>query len=67
MPHYDYRCDACNYQFEVEQRMSDEPLKQCPRCGQMIHRVFSASPVIFRGDGFYSTDTRKKGTTESSS
>ena len=67
MPMYEYACDSCTHRFEVEQSMRDEPLTVCPQCTQRIRRVFGLNSVIFKGDGFYCTDTRQKATKEASS
>ena len=65
MPTYDYRCDRCERTFEVRQRISDEPLTTCDRCGGPIRRLLSAAPFILKGGGWYVTDYpsagRKKG------
>jgi putative FmdB family regulatory protein len=58
MPYYEYRCDECDDTFEVFQSMNDEPLKKCPHCSSSVRRVFSANSIIFKGSGFYSTDTK---------
>lgn len=60
MPTYEYLCKECEYNFEVEQKMSDEPLSECPKCTGHIRRVFSSNPIIFKGSGFYVTDSRDK-------
>jgi putative FmdB family regulatory protein len=67
MPIYEYVCDSCKYNFEIEQSMQDEILSECPKCKNKIRRVFSLSPIIFKGSGFYSTDTRKTEGKEKSS
>jgi len=61
MPTYDYKCTECNYTFEVFQRMSDEPLKSCPKCKGVLKRLIGmgAGP-IFKGSGFYQTDYKNK-------
>ena len=61
MPTYDYKCTECNYTFEVFQRMSDEPLKICPKCKGAVKRLIGmgAGP-IFKGSGFYQTDYKNK-------
>lgn len=59
MPTYVYRCPACAYEFEQFQKMSDEPLKFCPQCGEPIHRVIYPVGVVFKGSGWYITDNRK--------
>lgn len=59
MPTYDYECDVCNYAFEQRQRFDDEPVAICPRCEGKARRVIRSVPVIFKGSGFYITDSRK--------
>jgi len=60
MPTYEYECDNCKKVFEVFQRITEEPLKSCPKCGKKIKRLIgTGSGVIFKGTGFYSTDYRK--------
>jgi putative FmdB family regulatory protein len=59
MPTYDYKCTACNIQFEVEQRMSDEPLSICPTCQGKLKRLISGgSGIAFKGSGFYHNDSK---------
>jgi|SRR5690349_873858 putative FmdB family regulatory protein len=58
MPTYEYLCKTCGHRFETWQKMSDEPLTVCPNCGAEIHRVLFATGVVFKGSGFYSTETR---------
>ena len=61
MPTYDYKCTECNYTFEVFQRMSDEPLKKCPKCNGVLKRLIGAGAgPIFKGSGFYQTDYKNK-------
>ena len=61
MPVYEYRCEN-GHQFEVTQRMSDDPVTACPTCGASVKRVFHPIAVHFKGSGFYTTDYgRKKG------
>lgn len=60
MPTYDYMCDSCGYTFEAQHKMTDDPVRSCPSCGQSVHQVFSAGfGLNFTGKGFYQTDTRK--------
>jgi putative FmdB family regulatory protein len=65
VPTYDYRCDRCERTFEIRQRISEEPLATCERCGGPIRRLLSAAPFILKGGGWYVTDYpsegRKKG------
>jgi len=60
MPTYEYECKSCGHGFEIIQSMSEQPLKDCPECGQEVRRlVFGGAGVIFKGSGFYSTDKSK--------
>ena len=55
MPIYEYRCEN-SHQFEVMQRMTDEPVTSCQVCGAPVQRVFHPVAVHFKGKGFYNTD-----------
>jgi putative FmdB family regulatory protein len=59
MPTYEYRCKQ-GHDFEVMQRMSDDPVAECEVCGAPVQRVFSPVAVHFKGTGFYSTDYGSK-------
>jgi len=61
MPTYDYRCDACGQAFEAFQRMSEDPLVECPSCGEpKLRRLIGAGAgIIFKGSGFYETDYKR--------
>ena len=59
MPTYEYRCKK-GHDFEVMQRMSDDPVAECEVCGAPVQRVFSPIAVHFKGTGFYSTDYGSK-------
>ena len=59
MPIYEYRCDR-GHNFEVMQRMVDDPLTACSTCGAPVQRVFHPVAVHFKGSGFYNTDYGKK-------
>lgn len=59
MPTYAYRCTACEHQFEQFQRMADDPLKECPECDGLVKRVIYPVGVVFKGSGWYITDSRK--------
>jgi putative FmdB family regulatory protein len=61
MPTYEYRCKK-GHTFEVVQRMIDDPIEVCPRCGAEVQRVFHPVAVHFKGKGFYNTDygTKKR-------
>lgn len=59
MPTYEYRCTACGEEFEKFQRMSDEPVAECPECGERAQRRISGGAgLLFKGEGFYITDYR---------
>ena len=61
MPTYDYECTSCKKVMEIFQSMSEEPLKKCPECGGKIKRLVAGGlGVIFKGNGFYVTDSKKK-------
>ena len=58
MPNYGYRCQSCQREFEVQQRMSDPPQATCPDCGGAGTRLFYPTGILFKGSGFYKTDSR---------
>ena len=58
MPTYQYACTACGHQLEAVQAFSDEPLTVCPACEGRLRKVFSAVGIVFKGSGFYRTDSR---------
>jgi len=60
MPLYDYKCSKCGHIFEVQQKISEEPLKYCPKCKGLIKRLISAAGIIFKGSGFHVNDYGKK-------
>ncbi len=62
MPTYDYRCNACEHEFELFQAMSDGLKKKCPQCGKLkLERLIgTGAAVLFKGDGFYETDYRSE-------
>jgi putative FmdB family regulatory protein len=59
MPIYLYQCESCGLRFERLQRMSDDPLSDCPECDGHVHRVVQPVGIIFKGSGFYVTDNRQ--------
>ncbi|MCU1691389.1 MAG: Zinc ribbon domain protein [Frankiales bacterium] len=63
MPTYQYVCTACEQPLEVVQSFSDAALTECPACGGTLRKVYGAVGVVFKGSGFYKTDSRneKKG------
>jgi putative FmdB family regulatory protein len=61
VPTYGYRCAPCGHEFDVFQRMSDEPVAACPVCGAPARRLFFPAGIVFKGSGFYKTDSRRVG------
>jgi putative FmdB family regulatory protein len=62
VPTYEYECNHCKYTFEVFQKITEAPLKACPKCNKKVTRLIGGgSGIIFKGTGFYSTDYRKGG------
>jgi putative FmdB family regulatory protein len=59
VPTYGYRCQECGEEFDVWQRMSDEAKADCPKCGAAGKRLFFPAGIVFKGTGFYKTDSRK--------
>jgi putative FmdB family regulatory protein len=64
MPTYQYRCTECGEELETVQKFSDAPLTECPNCGGPLRKLFNAVGVVFKGTGFYRTDSRKADSTE---
>lgn len=61
MPTYQYACVDCDERLEVVQKFTDEPLRECPSCQGRLRKVFSPVGVVFKGSGFYRTDSRSDG------
>ena len=59
MPTYEYACRACGEHHEVVQSFGDDALTVCPSCSGELRKVFSAVGVVFKGSGFYKTDSRQ--------
>jgi putative FmdB family regulatory protein len=60
MPTYEYACTECGDRTEVVQSISDPPLTTCTVCGGQLRKVFSPVGIVFKGSGFYRTDSRGK-------
>ena len=58
MPTYEYTCTECGEQVEVVQKFTDDPLTVCTACGGRLRKVFSPVGIVFKGSGFYRTDSR---------
>ena len=56
MPIYEYLCSQCNERHEIIQRISEEPLTHCPKCGGEMKKLISSPAIQFKGSGFYKTD-----------
>ena len=60
MPTYQYACTDCGHDFEQFQSFSDDALTVCPECSGKLRKLFNAVGVVFKGSGFYRTDSREK-------
>lgn len=59
MPTYQYACPDCGFEFEKQQKFTDEPIKRCPKCGKRsVYRVVNKVAVTFKGSGWYITDSK---------
>jgi putative FmdB family regulatory protein len=58
VPTYQYACTSCAEQIEAVQRFTDDPLTVCPACGGGLRKVYSPVGIVFKGSGFYRTDSR---------
>jgi putative FmdB family regulatory protein len=65
VPTYQYVCTECGEPLEVVQKFSDDALTECPACQGRLRKVFSAAGIIFKGSGFYRTDSRGSGKSSS--
>jgi len=59
MPTYGYHCPRCQSEFEVFQRMTDDSVAGCPQCGTPGRRLYFPTGIVFKGSGFYATDSRR--------
>jgi putative FmdB family regulatory protein len=59
VPTYQYACTECDAQLEVRQSFTDDALTTCPSCEGRLRKIFNAVGVVFKGSGFYRTDSRK--------
>ncbi len=64
MPTYQYACTSCGHQLEVVQSFSDDPLNACPACEGKLRKLYSAVGIVFKGSGFYRTDSRTSSKSE---
>jgi putative FmdB family regulatory protein len=61
MPTYGYRCSNCGHQFEIVQRITEEPLTTCPKCQGKLSKMLYPVGISFKGSGFYTTDYKGSG------
>ncbi|HEY3241247.1 MAG TPA: FmdB family zinc ribbon protein [Acidimicrobiia bacterium] len=61
MPTYEYRCTSCGQHIEAVQSFRDDPLTECGVCGGPLRKVFAPVGIVFKGSGFYKTDSRGSG------
>ncbi|MFD6857017.1 FmdB family zinc ribbon protein [Rhodococcus sp. NPDC060090] len=66
MPTYSYACTACDNKFDIVQSFSDESLTACPQCTGKLRKLFNSVGIVFKGSGFYRTDSRSGGTSSES-
>ncbi|MGH3935424.1 MAG: FmdB family zinc ribbon protein [Pseudonocardiaceae bacterium] len=66
MPTYSYACTACEHQFDTVQKFTDSSLTDCPECSGRLRKLFSSVGIVFKGSGFYRTDSRASSGAESS-
>ena len=59
MPTYEYRCTSCGHQYETREGFDAPARQDCPRCGATAKRLLFPPPIVFKGSGFYITDSRK--------
>ncbi|NDI09587.1 MAG: FmdB family transcriptional regulator [Actinobacteria bacterium] len=67
MPTYQYLCTSCAHEFEMVQAFSDEAIKECPLCQEPVRKIYNSVGVVFKGSGFYKTDSRAAKSDSSSS
>jgi putative FmdB family regulatory protein len=67
VPTYQYQCNACEHAFEVVQSFTDAPISVCPECGKDVRKIYSNVGIVFKGSGFYKTDSASSKTESKSS
>ena len=65
MPLYEYQCLDKGHTFEVRHPITQDPVKECPVCGGSVRRIIYPVGIVFKGSGFYATDSRGKGVSSS--
>lgn len=66
MPIYEYRCDNCGYENSFLQKVNEQPLTKCPKCGGSFKRLISSPSIRFKGSGFYLTDYKNNSSSSAS-
>jgi putative FmdB family regulatory protein len=66
VPTYQYACTACDHRFDAVQSFSDPSLTECPECGGKLRKLYGSVGVVFKGSGFYRTDSRSESKSKSS-
>jgi putative FmdB family regulatory protein len=61
VPLYDYKCTACSHTYETREGFDAPSRQPCPKCGGEAKRLLHPPPIVFKGSGFYITDSRKGG------
>ena len=67
MPTYEYLCNECEYSFEAVQSFTDTAIEQCPKCKGEVRKVYNNVGIVFKGSGFYKTDSRSTPASKSES
>ena len=67
MPIYDYHCDHCGHAFSAVQSFKDDPVASCPNCGKRPRRLLAPPAIVFKGSGWYKTDSRASSAKKESS
>jgi len=66
VPTYSYACTACDNKFDIVQSFSDASLTECPECSGKLRKLFNSVGIVFKGSGFYRTDSRSGSTASES-
>jgi putative FmdB family regulatory protein len=66
VPTYQYACTACDHHFETVQSFTDSALTECPECSGRLRKLFGSVGIVFKGSGFYRTDSRSGGSEKNS-
>lgn len=67
VPIYDYRCEHCGHAFSALQAFTDDALAKCPNCGKQPRRLIAPPAIVFKGSGWYKTDSRRSPSSDGSS